>query len=354
MLTLSTAATLAKNRIGDTSTFLMLLEIEFDESNIVRVVNNTENIQWANAEWVAFPFDINVFETGRKGEVPKINLKVSNVQRYIQSLIEPYNGGVDKIVKLYVVHSENCTLLETAPTRIDTGQAEIEVELLITETSADNTWVNFTLGSPNYYTQRFPKNIITKNFCRWRYKSPQCGIKDAIRAPKLELTSYGDVNLTTAIKDIIQAEGDTGLNYRKLIKAKYLDGVAYPIEDLPEYHMIFYVYYADGAWWPTFPPSSNIVTYNDAGGYIVSFVAQIAGVSTPWSITKGTVYEYNGVFYVANGSYKGVNYITNPNFSLFTQVDLTTCPKTITACRDRGNSSRFGGFPSVGRKGVRL
>lgn len=34
--------------------------------------------------------------------------------------------------------------------------------------------------------------------------------------------------------------------------------------------------------------------------------------------------------------------------------NMTTCLKTLTACREHGNSQRFGGFPGIDQKGVYL
>jgi lambda family phage minor tail protein L len=353
MLTLSTAATLAKNRIADQGAFLLLLEVKFDDDNIIRLVNNTENVVWSGVNWQAFPFDIDVFGDGKKGEVPKVTLRVSNVQRYIQSLLEPFNGGVDSEVILRVVYSDNCTLMETKPSQVDTGDVELEIELLVTGATATAEWVTFSLGASNIYTRRFPKNLIIKNFCRWKYGSPECGIagKDISKFPLLQ-TGTG-LTLDPTNRAEVETNGSSSPNYRKLFAAQYRDGVVYDSSQLIGTDGFLMVYYLDGKWIPMFERSSYITFVETSPNVFGTF-----RLPSPYSQLypiKGNVYVDNGIPYICTKSGTGYfDFILNGGSATFTGVVLDSCPKTLTACRLRGNSHRFGGFPGVGRKGIRL
>jgi phage-related protein len=46
---------------------------------------------------------------------------------------------------------------------------------MCTGTTADEKWVSFTLGAPSPFRVRFPRNRILKDYCRWRFKSTECG-----------------------------------------------------------------------------------------------------------------------------------------------------------------------------------
>jgi len=359
MLTLSTAATLAKNRIADQGAFLLLLEVKFDDDNIIRLVNNTENVTWDNLEWQAFPFDIDVFGDGKKGEVPKVTLRVSNVQRYIQSLLEPFNGGVDSEVILRVVYSDNCTLIETKPSQVDTGDVELEIELLVTGATATAEWVTFSLGASNIYTRRFPKNLIIKNFCRWKYQSPQCGIVggglDLEDYPLLQRASSTILN--PVAKAEVETNGALSADYRKVFAAKYRDGVVYTddqfsLEPVANDGQLM-VYFTKGKWIPLFERSSYVTFIETAPQVFGTF-----RLPQPYNHTypiKGYIYISGGIPYLCKKSGNGpLDFILNGGGAVFEGTNVATCPKTLTACRLRGNSHRFGGFPGVGRKGIRL
>ena len=54
MLPLSTASILEKNQISATGVWLMLLEISY-KGDTIRLVYNTENIQFEGNTYIAFP-----------------------------------------------------------------------------------------------------------------------------------------------------------------------------------------------------------------------------------------------------------------------------------------------------------
>ena len=57
MLPLSTASMIEKNQISATGVWLMLLDITYNKET-VRLVNNTENIQFKGNTYTAFPFHL--------------------------------------------------------------------------------------------------------------------------------------------------------------------------------------------------------------------------------------------------------------------------------------------------------
>src|SRR5690554_914294 len=89
MRDLSAIAKLEKNKISSTGAWLILLEIQF-QGTTIRVVNNNEDIEWpegSGTTWVAFPFELGDIGENSKGELPSLQVKVSNVTRVIQQYL---------------------------------------------------------------------------------------------------------------------------------------------------------------------------------------------------------------------------------------------------------------------------
>jgi len=167
MRDLSMIAKLEKNKISSTGAWLILLEIQFQGATI-RVVNNNEDIEWpagSGTRWVAFPFELGEVSENSKGELPSLQLKVSNVTRIIQQYLEQYAGGTDATVILRVVMSEHLDL--TTP--------ELTEVFSVKSTSTDTMWAYFNLGPDYALTQRFPTDRYMQNFCPFKFKGIKCG-----------------------------------------------------------------------------------------------------------------------------------------------------------------------------------
>ena len=165
MKTLPANIILEKNKIAADSAWIILIEIYLDDSTVLYFARNNEAITYDGQEYQAFPFELDAMKENARGEIPTLTLRVSNVTRIIQAYLEDYSGGVGKTVKLIVVNSENLTE--------DFAELEMEFEVLATTSSVQ--WVTFTLGAPNPLRQRFPRHRYFSNYCRWEFKSTECG-----------------------------------------------------------------------------------------------------------------------------------------------------------------------------------
>lgn len=103
MLPLSTASILEKNQISATGVWLMLLEISY-KGDTIRLVYNTENIQFQGNTYIAFPFTIQDV-TENATDLPNIKLSVSNVTRTIRRMAESNNGFTGANVIIRVVNT---------------------------------------------------------------------------------------------------------------------------------------------------------------------------------------------------------------------------------------------------------
>lgn len=156
-----------KNKLATSAAWLVLLELDFSVFglDVIRLCNNNEDVVWNGYTWNAFPFDVELHEITSKANIPTLSLRVSNVNRILQTYIEQTDGGIGAKVRIYVVNSQH----------LDSSHYELNAEYEIVSTAADNYYITFTLSIMNLFLFKFPATTYMKNFCRWPFKSPMCG-----------------------------------------------------------------------------------------------------------------------------------------------------------------------------------
>jgi lambda family phage minor tail protein L len=163
-LDLSPAAYLEKNKMASDGAWLILLQIDVKQlDDTIRLVRNTEDVVWNGFTWQAFPFELDEISENSKGEIPKVQIKVSNVRRQMEYYLEQADGGVGSTVTIRVVHSKHLDL--TSP--------EVELVFEVTGTKANATWATFTLGATSPYNRQIGQRVL-KSFCRHNFKDARC------------------------------------------------------------------------------------------------------------------------------------------------------------------------------------
>ncbi len=165
MKQLPASVIIEKNKIATGSAWLLFIDITITPEIVLHFVRNTEAVEYKGINYEAFPFELDTVNETTKGEIPTLQLRVSNVTRIIQTYLEQYQGGIGKTVKLMVVNS--AYLAEDF--------SDLEMEFDILETTSDVQWVSFKLGAPNPLRQRFPKSRYFSSYCRWVFKDAGCG-----------------------------------------------------------------------------------------------------------------------------------------------------------------------------------
>lgn len=154
-----------KNKIATGSAWLILLDVILDDgATTLYFVNNTEDILFLSNTYTAIAFDLDSTSYSTKGEIPSLQLRISNVTRLIQAYLEALDGAVGDQVRVRVVNSEHLTE--------DYTELEMLYDILVSESNAE--WVTFTLGAPNPLRSRFPKNKYISFHCNWIFKEAEC------------------------------------------------------------------------------------------------------------------------------------------------------------------------------------
>lgn len=201
MLSLSSIAIEEKNKLATDSVWLVCLKIVIPDMEPIYVVRNNADIIWNYASnpnpytWQAFPFELDEVGDTSKGEVPQVNLKISNISRTIEFYIQQYdtyckiNGYSPINVYIYVVNTK--VIADNI-----TADPEVEHQFELIQPTMDSKWATFTLGASNPFNRRFPQGRLLKNFCRWKvFKGTRCGYIGAETTCDRTLTqcrSYGN------------------------------------------------------------------------------------------------------------------------------------------------------------------
>jgi len=165
-----------KNLLATDSIWLLALEITIPGVGTpVRVVRNNENVTWRTYTWTAFPFEIDEIGEESKGEIPQVEVRVSNVSRAMEQYLQAYdvytkaNGFTPITVSIFVLNSKN--LADTDP--------EVEHLFELKQPKTNALWATFVLGASNPFNQRYPQARILKNHCRFVFKGTLCAYAGA-------------------------------------------------------------------------------------------------------------------------------------------------------------------------------
>ena len=167
-----------KNKVASGNVTLMLLEIHIpgETETVVRIAQNNEDVTWAGETWQALPVQISEIPQSSKGDVPRVDIQVSNVNREMRYYIELYDiytktyGYSPITVKIMVINSGN--LAATEP--------EVEFDFELVQPKSGTQWATFTLGAPSPFNQRYPLLRVMKNHCQvMKFKDAECGYNGA-------------------------------------------------------------------------------------------------------------------------------------------------------------------------------
>ena len=174
-LDISSAAIQEKNKLagGSGRYWIILLDISVPGlPDNIRVASDNANTIWRGNTYVSFPFEVEEISSSSTGEVPRVDIRISNITRAIEAHLQDYdhytkeNGYTPIELTISVVHSAHLDL--TVP--------EVEYVFHLKQPKTNAKWATFTLGANNPFSKRFPLNRLLKNRCRYKkFKNDRCG-----------------------------------------------------------------------------------------------------------------------------------------------------------------------------------
>ncbi len=296
MLPISSNAIIEKNKINSNEKWLLLLEINYENELPIYLCLNSQSITWNSNEYLPAIFNLSGIVETKDGEVPSIPLTIFDLNRTLIPLLEAYDGGIGAEVIIRVVHSKY--LSNVVP--------EFEESTEIIDVSVDDTAkVQFKLGSENLQNRRIPPNRFFKNACRFKFKRTTLHFNSGSTLPVVGNYLKGDTS------------GDRAL----IVEVKLYSGV-----------------------WGTGDAAGQIVVDTVEGGFQVE--------------TVSTYSDINCTVLVQSNALSGIRVSESPSYYnvcvgkckyVGTEVQ---CDRTYFRCKELSNDRNFGGFPSVGRKGL--
>lgn len=138
----------------------------------VRIVRDNKDFSWNGKTWTAMEFDIDEILQTSKGEIPRLDLRVSNTNRLMELYLQQYDfylkTHLHKLIyaNIYVVNSG----LE------NTYEHELNFRFELKQPKTTDKLATFTLGATSPYTHRFPYCRMFKNQGRVKkFGDVECG-----------------------------------------------------------------------------------------------------------------------------------------------------------------------------------
>jgi hypothetical protein len=173
-IVVAAAALAEKNRLAAPGAWLLLLELTMPDDTVIKIVRNTESVVWRDGPgdpWLPFPFDRDSISTNSGGEIPNLNIRISNVTREIQAALEANGGAGGASIKIYIVHSDY----------LDDDEPVFQGDFQVLSAVADTEWATFTCGLGYPLTSRRPLWNWQKYICPFIYGDVRCAVADATK-----------------------------------------------------------------------------------------------------------------------------------------------------------------------------
>ncbi len=168
---LSPISRVEKNKLTSDSVWLTCLEIHITSmTDIIRIVNNNEDINWNGELWQMFPFDFDEINESSSGETSQVVIKVSNVKNQIGQHVREYDAWCKQNsfqpikATLYILNSKD----------LDNTEPIYKLNLVLNKPHIGFLEVTFTLSAKNLYGSVIPRVKMYPNSCRFVFKSTQC------------------------------------------------------------------------------------------------------------------------------------------------------------------------------------
>ena len=300
-LDISSDAIIEKNKLTSDNAELLLIEINYEDEETIRICLNNDTVPWDGETWYPAIFSLQGMTETKDAEIPNITLNFVDIGNIFIPIIEEYAGCSGAEIIIRIVHSKY--LSNTTP--------HLQETMEIISSSVDSkALVTINLGAENLANLRIPKQRYLKNNCRFKFKVGSFSFSSGgVLVP--EVGNY--------IKD--DASGNPGTC--KIIK---ILGVAndgsFTWAAGTAKGVIQYLHIDGGLDWDThwYPPD-YIHLYSDEActNLLQSDIAV-------WDSEP-----------IGRCNYTGTE---------------TECNRSFSRCQELGNTIRFGGFPGVGSGGL--
>jgi phage-related protein len=164
-ITLPANLVIEKNKLASAGAWIPLIEVNLTNGTTYRFAADKDDITFNSNLYTAFPIDISSRRQDGTGEVHNLELKVSNITRLLQPIVEELDGGVGSEVIITIVSTN----------RLSEDHSELRETFEILETMCTAQWITFIIGDPSPLRKRFPLDRYFAKSCRFVFKGVLCG-----------------------------------------------------------------------------------------------------------------------------------------------------------------------------------
>lgn len=161
----SSDAKLEKNKTETGEPWLILYEVDVGEVERLFLVNNEEDVVFNGRTYRKFPIAFSELEENLRGDLPVLDIVVSNATREVQAFLEHANGLLDREVRIYFISGS----------LLDDPAAAISQSFRITATTADAERVTFRLSQLPLLDINLPHQRFSRTRCRFQFRGEECG-----------------------------------------------------------------------------------------------------------------------------------------------------------------------------------
>ena len=158
-----------KNKLANKPIYLYTI-FDYDGlGNDLRYAEWDTNITFDSLTYTKFPIKHTEIGENSTAEIDTFSVQVANVNRALQAYLETYDFRGKKVV-IKLVFAD----------KLNDPDAFIDFTFYIDTYTANESVVDFKLSSRfDLLDVKLPLGTYNRNFCRWRFKSTECGYSGA-------------------------------------------------------------------------------------------------------------------------------------------------------------------------------
>ncbi len=360
MRTIPATARAKKGLIATAGAWLVLVDVDYAGSNIVRYVNNQENVTFGGNTYTAQPFLLSPANESIKGELPRTSISIYDPDLTLKTVLQDYDGLSGGTITIRRVYYE-------------TAAVPVDSEVVFVSTILDSRWddaqsmVVFAVGISTPLTFRFPRSRYISSICRHKFRWGFCRYGEGVDA-----NGFSKGILTTKLTSFHEAD-EPDLAY--ILCAPYLAYKIRIVESVAEEFNFFAgqkvevsgsvhnnnIFEIDNV------ELANVSTYTRNTRYYTGDV--VTGNPSYANYESGKIYR---AMQTIRTTFRRINYFPldteqwkvweegthlflTSDYTLVTENEdnaltislLSVCDHTLTLCRAYSNSHMYGGSPGI-------
>lgn len=158
-----------KNKSSNSPIYLYTIHDYDGAGNNLYFAEWDSDVVYDSITYTRFPIKHDEIPENSQGEIDNFRVTVANVNRIIQAYLEEYDLRGKKVT-IQLVYAD----------KLDNTDAHIDFIYYIDNYTATQDAVEFVLSSKyDIIDLTLPNGVFNRNYCRWKFKSTECGYAGA-------------------------------------------------------------------------------------------------------------------------------------------------------------------------------